>query len=400
MATQKNNGNRAPRTGSISRNPSGSYRAQVVIPAESGQKSARETKSFKTKTEAARWLSEQTAQVSQGLSVDNHQLTMSAYIKQWLEMKRRSIRITTWKDYADYCNKFIEPYFGNFKVRDIKLRDVNAFYANLSEKGGTPHRISYTHRVLHAMLEDAMVEGIVAANPAHKATKPKVEKEDINPLSEAEVWQFIIAARSSKLYALHHLAVKTGMREGEVIGLTWANVDFQKSEIRIVQQIRRDREPGKRLAFAPLKTNYSRRILPIGNELQQALLDHRRKQDNEKRFMGSAWKEHDLLFTSSIGTPLDQRNLLRDFKAVLKEAGLRDIRFHDLRHTAASIMLRNGIPLVEVSRYLGHSSPSITLNLYAHLLPGGLENTAKMMDKLLTPQMVEIPRISQEIAGK
>ena len=182
--------------------------------------------------------------------------------------------------------------------------------------------------------------------------------------------------------------------------MTWANVDFQKSEIHIVQQIRRDREPGKRLAFAPLKTNYSRRILPIGNELQQALLDHRRKQDNEKLFMGSAWKEHDLLFTSSIGTPLDQRNLLRDFKAVLKEAGLRDIRFHDLRHTAASIMLRNGIPLVEVSRYLGHSSPSITLNLYAHLLPGGLENTAKIIDKLLTPQMVEIPRISQEITGK
>ena len=102
-----------------------------MIPAESGQKSARETKSFKTKTEAARWLSEQTAQVSQDLSANNYELTMPTYIK---------------------------PYFGNFKVRDIKLRDVNAFYARLSEQGRTHHRIPYTHRVLHAMLEDAMAQ--------------------------------------------------------------------------------------------------------------------------------------------------------------------------------------------------------------------------------------------------
>jgi len=96
------------------------------------------------------------------------------------------------------------------------------------------------------------------------------------------------------------------------------------------------------------------------------------------------------LFTSSIGIPIDQRNLIRDFKQILKQAGLRDIRFHDLRHTAASIMLKNGLPLVDVSRYVGHSSPAVTLLLYAHLLPGGLEHTAKVMDDLLTPKVVEL----------
>ena len=246
------------------------------------------------------------------------------------------------------------------------------------------------------MLEDAVTEGILAFNPAHKATRPKIEKEEIQALSEPEVWQFLIAARSSMLDALYHLAVKTGMRQGELLGLTWANVDSQRGEIRVIQQLRRVRQQGQWFAFTALKTKYSRRTIPIGNELQLILQEHRRKQQEQKLFMGSRWKEHDLLFTSSIGTPIDQRNLIRDFKQVLKQAGLRDIRFHDLRHTAASIMLKNGIPLVDVSRYVGHSSPAITLTLYAHLLPGGLEHTAKVMDGLLTPKMVELEPVSSQ----
>jgi integrase len=397
MATLRNNGNRAPRTGSISRNPSGSYRAQVLIPADNGEKTGRETRSFRTKSEAERWLDERISQVTQGLSVNNHRLTMSSYIVQWLEKKRLSLRINTWMDYSDYCRKFIEPYFGRSKVRDIKLRDVNRFYAHLAEKGGTPHRIFYVHRVLHAMLEDALTEGILAFNPAHKTTRPKIEKEEIQAFSEPEVWQFLIAARSSVLEALYHLAVKTGMRQGELLGLTWANVDFQRGEIRVIQQLKRVRQQGQWFAFTALKTKYSRRTIPMGNELQLVLLEHRRKQQEQKLGIGSRWKEHDLLFTSSIGTPIDQRNLIRDFKQTLKQAGLRDIRFHDLRHTAASIMLKNGIPLVDVSRYVGHASPAITLTLYVHLLPGGLEHTAKVMDDLLTPKMVELePAPSQK----
>ena len=200
--------------------------------------------------------------------------------------------------------------------------------------------------------------------------------------SRSEHQKFMEACADAQHGNLYKLAIKTGMRQSELLGLTWKNVDFDRAEIRITQQISRHTENGESFCFAPLKTKYSRRTIQIGSDQVELLKAHYLARQIHKQLMGSRWKENDLVFSSSIGTPLEHRNMMRDFDAMLKRAGLQKIRFHDLRHNAASMMLAGNISVVSVSRYLGHSSPQATLEIYAHLVPGGFREIFTRMDTL------------------
>ncbi len=141
------------------------------------------------------------------------------------------------------------------------------------------------------------------------------------------------------------------------------------------------------------KTRYSRRTINIGPDLVEMLTAHRQNQIVQKQFTGSKWQDCDLVFTNTIGNPLDQRNMQRDFDAMLMDAGLAKIRFHDLRHNAASMMLANSTSVVSVSRYLGHSSPQVTMEIYAHLVPGGFGDIVRAMNNLPLGQTIEIPAV-------
>ena len=178
---------------------------------------------------------------------------------------------------------------------------------------------------------------------------------------------------------------------GELLGLKWSDLDWASGVIYIKRQLQR--VTGKGFKFSPPKTQAGRRMVQLGPETMRQLVDHRKRQEIEQLRKG--WKEHDLFFPSSIGTPTDQRNLHRYFKPMLKKAGLPDIRFHDLRHTAATLMLMNGIPIIVVSRRLGHSKPSVTLDIYSHYLPGMQKEAAILMDELVTP----IPTKWQQIGN-
>lgn len=175
---------------------------------------------------------------------------------------------------------------------------------------------------------------------------------------------------------------KPEVQQGELLGLTWKNVDFERCEIGVAQQLSRQEQKGQRLVLGSLKTKYSRRTIEIGDDLVELLKAYRLSQQKDKQLMGTSWKEHDLVITSSVGTRLDQRNVQRDFDNLLKSAGLPKLRFHDLRHNAASLMLRRKVPVVTVSRYLGHSSPRVTLDVYAHLIPGGFDEVAQAMSAI------------------
>jgi len=376
MPTRKQH-NRAPNSGSISINRSGSVRAQISLP---GGK--RFTKSFPTKREADAWLREMRNQVDSGLTTANHDIRLSDFIRDWLERKKSQLRPKTLADYSYYGNELIAPHLGALKLRSIKLHAVNDFYVALANKGRPVYVIRYTHRVLHAIFADAVRLGFIPSNPAHYADVPAVDdsldKMQIFPTAE---YQCFVEACSHALHGvLYKLAIKTGMRQGELLGLTWKNVDLDRGEIRIIQQLSRFGREGTRLVFAPLKTKYSSRTIKIGVDLIELLTTHRQAQQEYKQLMATRWQENDLVFASSMGTPLDQRNMQRDFDKLLQTAGLPKIRFHDLRHNAASLMLAGNVSIVSVSRYLGHSSPRITLEIYAHLIPGGFDEIAKTMN--------------------
>ena len=247
MSTRKKN-NRAPNSGSISINPSGSVRAQISLP---GGK--RLTRSFSTKREADAWLRDMRNQVDAGLTAINRETLLSEFIGDWLKRKKSQIRPRTFMDYSYYANQLIGPHLGKLKLRELKLQLVNDFYQTLADEGRPVHVIRYTHRVFHAMLEDAVKLGFIPINPAHHADIPAAEDsvDKMQIFSEAEYHRFVEACSSAKQGALYKLAIKTGMRQGELFGLTWKNVDLERGEIRIIQQISRFTHDGKPFVFAP-----------------------------------------------------------------------------------------------------------------------------------------------------
>ena len=220
---------------------------------------------------------------------------------------------------------------------------------------------------------------------------PKPKTQEMKFLDENQVQHFLIAAqtRDDRFYALYHLAVSTGMRMGELLGLKWEDLDKEQAALHIQRQLTRLHGIGLRLM--PPKTKAATRRIDLGQQSLEVLKQHQERQFQDMATAGDRWEENDLIFASTIGTFINPSNLRREFKPLLKKAGLPQIRFHDLRHTAASLMLNNGVPVIVVSRRLGHAQPSITLDVYAHLIPSKQQEAAALMDELLTPIKVEIP---------
>jgi integrase len=215
-------------------------------------------------------------------------------------------------------------------------------------------------------------------------------------LVESHVTQFLVAAHESRHEALYHLAVVTGMRQGELFGLKWSDLHWNNGNLQVRRQVQEVR--GQSWSFIEPKTRAGRRSIQIGEGTLQVLRIHRERQALQKAAAGARWKDYDLIFPSSVGTPLNPTNLRNDFHQTLERVGLPKIRFHDLRHTAASLMLNHGIPVIVVSKILGHSKPSITLDIYGHLFHEMQNEAARIMDDLVTPIQVEFAESLQEIS--
>ncbi len=200
----------------------------------------------------------------------------------------------------------------------------------------------------------------------------------------------VAKANKVKHSALYHLALSTGMRQGELLGLKWADLDWKKTTLKIQRQWTQKLKGG--FEFTTPKTNAGKRTIALGNTALETLRTHQQNQFIQMQKAGDRWNDMDMIFISRIGTPLDKHHLLKSFRKLLEDAGLPKIRFHDLRHTAASLMLNNGIPVIIVSRRLGHAKPSITLDVYGHLIPGKQWEAAALMDELLTPISIELPQ--------
>lgn len=207
---------------------------------------------------------------------------------------------------------------------------------------------------------------------------------------ESQKLAFLAAVSGSRNAALYHLAAKTGMRQGELFGLKWTDVQWSAGAIHIQRQIQR--VPGKGWSFVEPKIRSGRRTVRIGPALINVLRHHKERQDLERAAVGKRWVDNNLIFPNGVGNPLEPSNLRLDFNRILEEAGLPKIRFHDLRHTAASLMLNHNIPVLVVSGILGHSKPSVTLDIYAHIYHQSQDAAAQLMEDLVTPTRVELPK--------
>jgi integrase len=348
----------------------------------------RTTKSFTTKEQSNEWIREMKNQIDKGLTYTATQLTLQQYLTDWLPIHKTGLTPKTGERYEQITRDYILPYLGKYKLKDLRSEHVEKCYQTLLQNHVGSRLIRFAHSILHRCLSDGVKRGIIGFNAAYGARKPKLIQKEMKILDESQVLQFLIAAQGDRYEALYHLAIRTGMRQGEILGLKWSDLDWNRGIIRVNRQAQRVK--GRGMVFFPPKTKSGRRSIQLGGQMMQLLREHRSRLQVEKALAGDRWQENDLIFPTMIGTIQSQSEILKRFKRLLQKAGLEKIRFHDLRHTAASLMLNNGVPALVVSKILGHSKPSTTLDIYGHLIPIMQEDAANIMDELVTPIPVKI----------
>lgn len=392
---------RAPGSGSVYQNPSGSFRAQVTIPSENGGKPRRISNSFQTKRLAESWIRDQIRSIESGLRAENMSITLDDVAQQCLTEKRLTVKPSTLRDYHDWLDRYISPHLGNRPIRNIKAIDVSQFYADLIENSQcSESTIRHIHSVLRLILQYAVKHEVLSTNPALNASYPSNTGTRQNLfLTPAQSRRLIIELDNSWYQTIVCVALATGMRSGEIRGLTWDKIDFENQTIRVSAQMPARKLRGKSRELESLKTRSSYRTIRVGPKLIEMLKQHKAKMSRQAMFQGSAWRESNLVFTSRVGTPMDPSELEKTLKTAFSSLGLdAKLTFHHLRHTAASFMLAYGIPVHEVSRYLGHASTEITLNVYGHIIPQGkfrLQNLDEnsipsLMDQLLFGEITPI----------
>jgi integrase len=369
---------RAHGTGSIYQLPNGTWRALVTV------EGRRISHTAKTKKAAAAWARKITSQVAQGLTYKGTQTPLGEFMDEWLAIKATKLRPASMEQYRRLARLYIKPGLGQLVLKDINAARIQAFYSSLQTDGTGKRTIEIVHSVLHGCLKHAHRLGLISQNWASLVEVPRPKKREMQVWSESQVSQFLATAPDQIFY---RLAFATGMRRGELIGLQWLDLDWQASTVRISRQVYPPAGGG--FIFQEPKTARARRTIRLGPGLLQGLHTHFNQDlPRAKALAGERWQFNDLIFPSSVGTPRNGYNVSKEFKRLIKQAGLPPIRFHDIRHTAARIMLLHGEPPVRVAAILGQSV-AVLLDTYTHYIPDDQEKAAALMDQITTPVAVE-----------
>jgi integrase len=299
--------------------------------------------------------------------------TVAQFLADWLEnSQKHSVRPRTYERYEEVVRLHIVPVLGHHRMQKLSAQHVQAFYTKKLNEGLAATTVGVFHIVLHKAFDTAMKWGLVPRNVCDLVSPPRAKKFEMKPLTIEQTQQLLAAARGHLQEALFILALATGMRRGELLALKWQDINFAKGQLQVRRILTRipSKMPGKGYIEAEPKTQKSRRSVVIASFALEALKLHRIHQREAKMKAGPAWQDHDYVFCTSIGTHLNPTNdILNELKKLLQKAGLPDIRFHDLRHSAATLLLSEGVHPKVVQELLGHSTISITLDVYSHVLP-------------------------------
>jgi integrase len=283
------------------------------------------------------------------------------------------------ESYTDTVRRYIVPAIGRVALAKLEPGHIQRMLAGLTARGDlSPTTVRYTNTVLRIALGRALKAGKVIRNAATLVDPPAKARLELRPLSADEVGAFLESIADTRDAPLYTVAIGTGMRQGELLGLRWSDVDLEAGTLTVRHSLDR-----RTFELAEPKTDFARRTLRLGGEVGAALRSQRRRQLEERVAAGSRWQERDLVFASPIGAPLDHAVVRRRLQAALAEAGLPRQRFHDLRHAFATLSLEQGEELGVVSKMLGHSNISTTADVYAHLTPAMAQRAADRLDVVL-----------------
>jgi integrase len=319
--------------------------------------------------------------VALGVNVAPDQLTVKDFLNTWLEEHvRRFNRPRTYEKYKADVTKHIVPAIGNRQLAKLTPQQVQAMLNGLRDKKLAQRSVSNVRAVLRRALNHAMRWGYVMRNVATLVEAPRTSTFTIEPLTQEQANKLLEAAKGHRLEAVYRVALSIGLRRGEICGLRWEDIDFEERVLRVTGSLQRQ---NKRLERSATKTAASVRTIALPPGLLRALKSHKARQDKEREELGDDWRECGLVFVSERGTPLEPGNVLRHFRTLLKAAKLPEkTRFHDLRHTCATLLVAQGRHPRVVMEILGHAQISTTMNTYAHVLPDTQRQAVEGIDGL------------------
>ncbi|MBX5456606.1 MAG: site-specific integrase [Thermogemmatispora sp.] len=359
--------------------------AQVTL--ETGKKKT--VGYFRTRQEAQVALRKALNELEQGTVLLGRDQSVRDYLEHWLEyVHKPSIRLTTYLLYQRILHTHILPALGNIPLRRLQPEHIERLYAAKREEGLAPKTLSNIHKLLHVALRDAVRRGKVARNVLDMVKAPQEFSPERSPLTSDQAALLAAAIKQHSLEALFLLAIMTGMRQGELLALRWQDVDLVRGRLQVLRTV--SYKAGHGFVETETKTRKSRRSIFLPPLAIETLKAHQARQLEARLKAGDRWKEMDLVFCTQNGNFLTDSFVRRQYYQLLDQAGLPRIHFHDLRHSAATILLALGVPIKVVQELLGHSHVNTTLSIYFHVLPGMQEEAMRKMEEVLRGQHPEL----------
>lgn len=381
MTTRKRTGRRGNGEGSIYQLPDGRWRGSVFLGYRDG-KPHRKYVTRRTRAAVAADIRRLVEAHRQGQLVTTGAMTVGEWLGTYLEqVARPKVRSSTLNRYRSDIELHIVPAIGRYRLDKLRPAHLVALYNTKAAEGLSGASLRHMHAVIRRALNVAVRWQLLGVNPATLVDPPRADQHEITPLTADEARRLIRAARDDRMQARWLVGLALGLRQGEALGLWWEDIDLDAKLLRIRRALQRQRGGG--LVFVEPKTQRSKRTIPLPVPLVAALTELRERQDKERITAGSLWRDSPCVFTSPIGTPVDPRNDFREFRKLLNRAGLPPVRLHDLRHTAASLLLAQNVPARVVMEILGHSQIALTMNTYSHVAPEVSREAADRMARML-----------------
>jgi integrase len=373
-------GRRSNGEGTITRRKDGRWEARYYVPTVNGTK--RKTIYGKTQAEVRDKLTKALSDRIDGILYDDENMTVGEYLDVWLKGSvYGSVRRSTYDRDTNLVNNHIKPILGGLKLKKLNSAQVQSFYRDRLATGLSASTVHKMHDILRRGLAQAVKWHLVPRNVADTVKPPRPAPKEMHALSTNETRTLLEAAHGDPLEALYVLAVHTGMRQGELLALRWQDVDLENAIVSVRRTLTRS---GGKVVFGEPKTKKSRRTIRLTPQAVEALRSHLDCQLRDMEILRDRYRDQGLVFTTDTGAPINPSNLRqRSFAPLLKRAGLPHMRFHDLRHTCATLLLSRGVHPKFVQELLGHATIAITLDTYSHVIPSMGDATARAMEDAL-----------------
>jgi integrase len=332
------------------------------------------------KSDAQKRLAELLLNLEKGICAPPGRVTVAQHLRAWLEgYVKTNCSLRTYDSYSSIIEKHLIPALGSYQLKQLHAQAIQRYYGKALERL-TPRTVHHQHRVLSEALKYAVKQGYLGANPCQLVDPPSPKGKAMRTLTQSELYDLLLAARASYYYPIIYTAASTGLRQAELLGLRWRDVDMASRSISVNQVLY------KRRGICQLKepkTEHSRRRVAMTDKLAEFLSEYRLERSRLYYQLGKTLGLDELVFATPEGKPLNPSSLQREFAKIVKKVGLQSVRFHDLRHTFASLMLLSGAAPKVISEALGHASVAFTMDTYSHILPGMQKDAIALLNGLL-----------------